>query len=77
MAYVNSHLKEGERDATAAMVVTGSFIEGLHVSTGLIEKYPKDVPAETRNLTLTKLIRTIIEQEKSLDDLINILEEVV
>lgn len=76
MDYVNSFLKEGNRDATAALIVTGSFVEGLYVSTGLIEKYPKDVPADVRNQTLTQLIVSITKQEESLDDLINILQEV-
>ena len=76
MNYVNSFLKEGNRDATAALIVTGSFIEGLYLSTGLIEKYPKDVPADVRNQTLTSLITSITKQEESLDDLIEILEEV-
>jgi hypothetical protein len=76
MNYVNSFLKEGNRDATAALIVTGSFVEGLYVSTGLVEKYPKDVPADVRNQTLTQLIVSITKQEQSLDDLINILQEV-
>ncbi len=76
MNYVNSLLKEGNRDATAALIVTGSFIEGLHVSTGLVEKYPKNVPSDVRNQTLTQLIVSITRQEQSLDDLINILQEV-
>jgi hypothetical protein len=76
MSYVNSFLKEGNRDATAALIVTGSFVEGLYLSTGLIEKYPKDVPADVRNQTLTSLITSITKQEESLDDLIEILQEV-
>ena len=76
MNYVNSFLKEGNRDATAALIVTGSFVEGLYLSTGLIEKYPKDVPADVRNQTLTQLITSITKQEESLDDLIDILQEV-
>ncbi|HEX8531399.1 MAG TPA: hypothetical protein VF646_15315, partial [Cytophagales bacterium] len=66
MNYVNSFLKEGNRDATAALIVTGSFVEGLYLSTGLIEKYPKDVPADVRNQTLTSLITSITKQEESL-----------
>ena len=76
MNYVNSFLKEGNRDATAALIVTGSFVEGLYLSTGLIEKYPKDIPADVRNQTLTSLITSITKQEESLDDLIEILQEV-
>jgi hypothetical protein len=41
-----------------------------------VEKYPKDVPADVRNQTLTQLIVSITKQEQSLDDLITILQEV-
>ncbi len=76
MGYINQYLIENKRDATGALVVTGSFIEGLYISTGLIEKYPKDIPADTRNAVLTQLILKIMEQKKSLADLLSLLKSV-
>lgn len=76
MSYVQTYLAENQRDATGAMLVAGSFIEGLHISTGLVEKYPKNIPAEIRNGVLTQLILKIIDQKKSLADLINLLKNV-
>jgi hypothetical protein len=76
MTYVKTSLNQGERNQTAALLMTGSFIEGLFISTGLIEKYPKDVPQDVRNRVLTQLIISIAKQQKSIDDLITILKSV-
>ncbi|MDJ1471660.1 hypothetical protein [Xanthocytophaga flava] len=76
MLYVRKYLADNQRDATGALVVTGSFVEGLYISTGLIKKYPKDVPADVRNGVLTQLILDIIKQKQSLADLITILKSV-
>ncbi len=68
-------LKEDNRTHHAAYIISGSFIEGLFISTQLIKTYPKDVlPEDARNLVLTQLIRVILEQEKALTDLIKLLE---
>jgi len=76
MLYVRRYLAENQRDATGAMVVTGSFVEGLYIATGLVEKYPKDIPADVRNSVLTRLIMDIIKQKESLKDLLTILKTV-
>ncbi len=76
MLYVREHLAKDQRDATGALVVTGTFVEGLYLSTGLIEKYPKDIPADVRNGVLTKLILDIIKQKQSLSELITLLKSV-
>lgn len=72
-----SYLKDDDRSKLAALIITGSFIEGLYISTELIKTYPKDIlPDDSRNLVLTPLIRVVLEQEKSLDDLIKMLSTV-
>src|SRR5688572_10531912 len=38
-----SYLADDNRNKLSALVVTGSFVEGLHISTGLIKSYPKDL----------------------------------
>jgi len=71
------YLKDDSRDKLAALVLTGSFIEGLYISTGLIKSYPKNLlPDDSRNLVLTPLIRVILEQEKSVDELVKMLATV-
>lgn len=67
-------LKDDSRSRIAALLITGSFIEGLYISTELIKTYPKDLlPDDSRNLVLTPLMRVILEQEKALEDLLQLL----
>jgi hypothetical protein len=68
------YLKDDSRNKLAALLLTGSFVEGLYISTGLIKSYPKDLlPDDSRNLVLTPLMRVILEQEKSVDELVKML----
>ncbi len=70
-------LRDDSRNKLAALILTGSFIEGMYISTGVIKTYPKDIlPDDARNLVLTPLMRIILEQEKSVDETINMLETV-
>ncbi len=70
-------LKDDSRSRMAALLITGSFVEGLYISTELIKTYPKDLlPEDSRNLVLTPLIKVILEQEKALNDLLGLLETV-
>jgi hypothetical protein len=70
-------LKDDSRNKLAALIVTGSFMEGLYISTGLIKTYPKDLlPADQRNLILTPLMRIILKQKDSVGELIKILSNV-
>lgn len=73
--HTESFLKDDNRNRLAAQVIAGSFIEGLHISTGLVKTYPKDLlPDEQRNLVLTNIIRVVLEQKKSVSELIKMLE---
>lgn len=69
-------LKQDDRGNLAALLITGSFIEGLYLSTQIVENYPDDLPAETKSLILTPLIRMILDQKKPLGDLIAMLKGV-
>ena len=70
------YLKDDTRKKLAAMLVTGSFIEGLYISTGLIKSYPKNLlPDDARNLVLTPLMRVVLEQRQSVDELLTILAD--
>lgn len=69
-------LKDNNRNKLSAMVVTGSFIEGLYISTGLVKTYPTDLlPTDAKNLVLTPLIRIILDQKQSVTELSKILAE--
>lgn len=73
----DSYLKDDSRNKLAALMVTGSFVEGLYISTGLIKSYPKNLLADDqRNLVLTPLMRVILQQEESVDELLKMLATV-
>ncbi len=71
----DKYLRDTDRDNIAALVVTGTFIEGLYISSQLVTRYPKNILDEQgRNLVLTPLIRIILDQEKPLGDIISLLK---
>jgi hypothetical protein len=70
-------LIDDNRNKLASLIVTGSFIEGLYISTGLIKSYPKNIlPEDSRNLVLTPLMRVVLEQRKAVSELLKILGSV-
>ncbi|MCU0383148.1 MAG: hypothetical protein MUF68_03695 [Cyclobacteriaceae bacterium] len=70
-------LKDDSRNRLAALVLTGSFIEGLYISTGIVKTYPKNgLTDEQRNLVLTNLMRVILEQKKSVTELLKMLSTI-
>jgi hypothetical protein len=72
-----SYLNDDNRNKLSSMVIAGSFIEGLYISTGVIKSYPKDIlPDDKRNLVLTPIMRIVLEQKKSVSDLMKMLSAV-
>jgi len=70
-------LKDDSRNKLSALIVAGSFIEGLHISTGLIESYPRNLlPDDKRIQVLTPLMRVILQQKKSVSELLKMLQTV-
>lgn len=70
-------LKDDSRNRLAAQVITGSFIEGLYISTGLIKSYPKNIlPEDKRSIVLTPLIHVVLQQKKSVSELLKMLNSV-
>jgi len=71
------YLKDDNRNKLSAMVVAGSFIESLYISTGLVKTYPKDLlPTDAKNLILTPLIRVVLDQKESVSVLVKMLSGV-
>ncbi|MEO7989216.1 MAG: hypothetical protein ABI663_06715 [Chryseolinea sp.] len=67
-------LKDDNRNKLSSLIVAGSFIEGLYISTGVVKSYPKNILADDkRNLVLTPLMRVILEQKKSVAELLKML----
>ncbi len=70
-------LNDNKRTKLSALIVAGSFIEGLHISTGLVKSYPRNIlPDDKRNLVLTPIIRVILEQRKSVSELLKMMKTV-
>lgn len=71
------YLKGDNRMKPAALMITGSFVEGLYISTGLIKSYPKNIlKDDDRMLVLTPLIRVILQQRESVGQLVKMLGSV-
>lgn len=70
------YLKNGNQSNLAALLVTGSFVEGLHIGTTLVNTYPHDLPEASRANILTKLINIILDQEASVSEVIKMLSAV-
>lgn len=72
-----NYLMDENRNHLAALIITGSFVEGLYISTQLIEQYPKDIlPEDSRNLILSPLIRVVLKQEKATNDLLRLFKTI-
>jgi len=70
-------LEAGDRLTMAALVLSGTFIESLYISSQVIEQYPTDqLTDENRDLILEPLMRIVLAQEKPLLDLISVLKHV-
>lgn len=77
MKKTDRYLKDDDRSKLGALLVTGSFVESLYISTGIIKSYPKDIlPTDQRNLVLTPLMRIIINQKKSVSEVSKMLSSV-
>ena len=70
-------LKDDSRNKLSSLVIAGSFIEGLHISTGLINSYPKNLlPDDNRIQVLTPLMRVVLQQKVSVGELLKMLQTV-
>ena len=70
----DDHLKGNNRNEAAALMLAGSFTEGLYIACSLVRDYPRDVLSdENRKLILIPLVRLILEQEEPLADLTKLL----
>ena len=71
------YLRDDNRNKLSAMVVAGSFIEGLYISTGVVKTYPKDLlPTDAKNLILTPIIQLVLDQKESVSQLLKMLSAV-
>ncbi|MCH8318460.1 MAG: hypothetical protein IIA88_08170 [Bacteroidetes bacterium] len=69
----DGYLKENARNSIGALIITGSWIEGLFVASATIENYPQEIPEEQRMIILKPIINRVAEQQKPLSNLIMLL----
>lgn len=73
---IEGRLESSDRASIAALVLSGSFVEGLYLAVMIIENYPSDIlDEENRNLILEPLVRVVLEQRKPLLDVIAMLKD--
>ncbi len=65
--FLNSqaYLEDDEQHAVAATIIAGGFIEGLYISTNMVDM---------KNFKGNKLVETIADQKMSVDNMISLLE---
>ena len=77
MKKTDQYMKDENRSKLGALIVTGSFVESLYISTGIVKSYPKDIlPDDARNSILTPLMQVIINQRKSVSEVTKMLSAV-
>ncbi len=62
-------LDEMDRLELSVKIVSGSFIEGLYISTQIIKNYPDILTQEQKDLIMTRLMAVIVEQQEPLEKL--------
>lgn len=75
--------KSGERLSqldqlnSAALMLAGSWVEGMYISTTIVNSYPADgLSEEDKNLILEPLVQVVLKQKKSLNDLMAVMRDV-
>ena len=77
MKVTGDRLQLLNRANLSAIALSGSFIEGLYISTMVVETYPQEnLSPDMVDQILTPLMEIILNQGKTLKDLIKILNEV-
>ena len=73
----DNYLQSNDRNNIAALVIGGTFVEALYISTQIIDTYPKDMlPNDLRLQVLSPLVQMLSKQKGALRDVIDLLESV-
>ena len=75
--------KSGERLSdldqlnSAALMLAGSWVEGMYISTNIVSNYTVEgMSEEDINLVLEPLVQVVLKQKQSLNDLLKVIEDV-
>lgn len=75
LSQVRDFLNSNHRHGVQAHIMTGSFIEGLYLSTQLHQHTAKNLEAPARSQVLIELTRVILEQRTTLNRLMEFLNK--
>ncbi|TAE72723.1 MAG: hypothetical protein EAZ85_09040 [Bacteroidetes bacterium] len=71
----DGYLKNNKQANIATLIAAGTLVEGLYVATQIISTYPKDLlPEDAKNQILSGLVRIIVDQQKTLGDVLSALK---
>lgn len=77
MLLAEQRLENSDRLAMAALVLTGSFVEGLYLVIKIIDEYEgAGLSDAERNSKLQPLVQVILEQRKPLTDVIKLMQDI-
>jgi len=77
MLLAEERLESSDRLSMAALVLSGSFVEGLYLIIGIVEDYSgSGISEQERNEKLQPLVNLILEQEKPLKDVIGLMKDI-
>lgn len=77
LAHSSNMLKSNQQMKEAALVAAGAFIEGLYLNCGMIHDYPPTgLPKIEQDKILVPLVKSVIQQETALQNLIDLLDKV-
>ena len=77
LGHSSSLLKSNQQQKEAALLAAGAFIEGLYLNCAMIHDYPPTgLPKAEQDKILVPLVKSVINQEKSLRNLIELLGSV-
>lgn len=78
VAQASKYMGDGSNSKIGALIITGSFVESLSLSTGIVNTYSKDAFGDNKQLmqVLTPIITMVINQDKSVSEVSTMLGKV-
>lgn len=73
----DAYLKNNQQANIKTLIAAGTLVEGLYVATQVISTYPKDLlPEDAKNQILSRLVKLVLNQEKTLEDVFGALNHI-
>ncbi len=77
ISQADGYLKNNKQTNIATLIAAGTLVEGLYIATQIISSYPKDLlPEDAKNQILSGLVRIVVDQQKTLESVLNALKSI-